>query len=557
MFYMTMNNKIHTLNIADNISRTAAIKLIKETLSEHSGVILVDVVEVRFPLHRDFFLVLAKKFPRDRLRLRLPNEKSFHLAESLGFEAEIIGEKMSFEKSFSDANIATHNMSMKEYFFYELRRGVAWLRHAISYRFKRANNLPHYKKNNWHTMLIISGLLTSMALLLFIFHFAISKTIISISPVVTVKPTTVNITYRSENFTGGFLDESRARIAKLKQLEIPTEVTEKFRVETIDPESVMNAQGTLTIYNELTTQQELRPQTRFVTADGIVYRTTDWIKIPPTRSINDVTQMGVVEVDVIADTRDESEKIVGTRGNIPAGTDLTIPGLKFNRENIYAKAKSDFVGGEDPKVHIVSKEELERFEKILMEKIKKHAREEVQKFLDAEKEKTGQDFSMLIADVIKIENVEFAIISGQKVGDVADHIDMRATSTVKAIVFDKKATINFLTQAFRDNLLKGTNKELSLHPETLRVSNLVSRNADDTEIKMTVEMNTATVFDFENPVSEGIRQLKVKIAGDSSEAALKKLEEETQIQDATIKNYPFWVGNVTSNVENIEFVIKK
>ena len=121
----------------------------------------------------------------------------------------------------------------------------------------------------------------------------------------------------------------------------------------------------------MTVPQELRPNTRFVTADGLVFRTNDWVKIPQSRSLNGITEIGLVETEVTADVNDESGKITGARGNIAAGTDLSIPGLKFNRDRVYAKAKTEFFGGADPNVYVLTKEELASFEKTLKERLEK------------------------------------------------------------------------------------------------------------------------------------------------------------------------------------------
>lgn len=550
---MIMNN-IFTLSIPDNISRMAAIALIRDALSENSGVIMVDLSQVRFPLLRDFFLVMVRKFPKDRLHLVLPTEQSVTLAQSLGLEAELFSQKSS--SAHTQESVTTHNMSMMEYLWYEIRRGGNWIkRHTLDFK-KQGNNTLYYKKNSLHTTLIVSGLIASVALLLFIFHFAISKTIITITPVITVRPTTANITYRSENFTGSVL-EAKTRVALLKKMEFTSEVSQKFKVEAIDPASAMNARGTITIYNELTVPQELKPTTRFVTADGVVYRSLDWIKLPATRTLNGITEMGVTEAEVEADIQDGNGNIIGARGNIPTGTDLKIPGLKFNQEKIYAKAKINFEGGENPKTHILTKEEVAKFESVLAEHLKKQARNNIQTKLDEEKQKTGKDFAMLIADAITVENMQFSIVSGQNIGDATDEVEMKGTAIVKATVFDRKTSIDYLTQIFRANLLSTSNKEYGIQPETLRVSNVVSRSEDGNEIKMTLEMNTATVYDFENPTNEAIRQLKIKIAGDDKKSAFRKLHEETQVEEVEMKNYPFWVSDVTSNVENIDFVIKK
>ena len=63
------------------------------------------------------------------------------------------------------------------------------------------------------------------------------------------------------------------------------------------------------------------------------------MNIPGAKQDNGITQIGTVEADLIADPSDEAGKIIGSRGNIPIDTLLSIPGLKFNRDKVYAKAK--------------------------------------------------------------------------------------------------------------------------------------------------------------------------------------------------------------------------
>ena len=122
--------------------------------------------------------------------------------------------------------------------------------------------------------------------------------------------------------------------------------------------------------------------------------------------------------------------------------------------------------------------------------------------------------------------ISYEIASGHKVGDVTDEIELKARANVTATVFDRKATINFLTEKFRENLLRGTNKERAIHPDTLRVSNVISRTEDDSEIKATLEMNASTVYDFENASNELTRRLKIIIAGTSEKDALDHLINE-------------------------------
>ncbi len=80
----------------------------------------------------------------------------------------------------------------------------------------------------------------------------------------------------------------------------------RFQLETVDPNSTTNARGTITIYNETTTAQTLKPQTRFVTLDGIVFRSVNWVNVPSAKSLNGITEMGTIDVDIVADVRDEA-----------------------------------------------------------------------------------------------------------------------------------------------------------------------------------------------------------------------------------------------------------
>lgn len=548
-------NNYHTITISEEISRTAAIKLIKSAIADQSAVVMVDLLDASFPLHRDFFLVLSKKFPKDRFILRVKTEKIAELARSLGIQAEIAWLQAEFERMHTGENLAKQNMSMFEYFLYEIRRGWLWLKFVIFERKNPDAKLPQYKKNNMQMFLIIVGLITSLVLLLFIFNFAISKSIVTISPQVSVRPVSANILYRLEGMTGSVLEQKN--VLRLRKMEIPVEITSKFTVTSIDPASSKNAIGIITIYNELTTEQELRPQTRFVTNDGLVYRSEGWVKVPATRALNGVTEIGMTELQVVADINDESGKLMGDRGNIAQWTNLIIPGLKFNRDKVYAKAKENFLGGENPSVHVLTEEELKTFKDNLNEKIKKEWEGKITQALNEQKAKNGEEFALMIPDTVKMSDTAFELISGQNIGDKVDEVEIKAKATVYATVMDRKATIEHLTNIFHDNLLRGTNKELGIHPDTLRVSNIVSRSEDGNEIKATLEMNTSTVYDFENATNELTKRLKTIIAGNSKKEAIDRLINEWQIKEAHIQNTPFWVQNVSNNPDNIEFVIKK
>jgi hypothetical protein len=150
-----------------------------------------------------------------------------------------------------------------------------------------------------------------------------------------------------------------------------------------------------------------------------------------------------------------------------------------------------------------------------------------------------------------------AIASGQKIGDLANEIEMKGSLTVTALVYNKKAVVEYLTNLFHERLLRGTDKELAIHPDTLRMTNVISRAEDGSSIKATIEMNTTITYDLENASNELTRRMKITIAGLTKKEAIDRLINEGHVREVEIHFSPFWLTRVSSNLDNIEFIIKK
>jgi hypothetical protein len=117
-------------------------------------------------------------------------------------------------------------------------------------------------------------------------------------------------------------------------------------------------------------EQVFRPNTRFVTPEGLVFRSSEWIKIPPTRTQSGETIIGRTSATLLADGYDTKGELIGEKGNIKEGTTLDMPGLKFNRDKIYAKAVAGFTGGQNPTLKILTEAEQARFITLLSERLK-------------------------------------------------------------------------------------------------------------------------------------------------------------------------------------------
>lgn len=550
----TTMNKKHTIKIPANLSQVAALNLIASEYKTHHGMLSIDFSLAGFRITRDFLFVLIKRFHSDSLVLLFAHDYEVTMAQSIGLQAELCDEgDDEFKKQFEQRDILAHNLSMLEYLLYEIRRWWAYILFFFSKKGIKKERIIHIHKSSPNLFLMISGLIVSVTLLLFIFHFAVSKTFVHITPQITVRPISANVIY---SISSGSILEGK-NVFPLKYLTIPVEYTMQFTLDTVDPNSTANSEWIATIYNELNTEQALKPFTRLVTDNGEVFRTKSWVNVPPSRSQSGITEMWSIDVELVADPNDEAWRVIWSRGNIPKGTNLSIPGLKFNRDKVYAKTKDDFTGGSDPRVHVVTETEVAKFKGILHEQLLRVARTELQTKLDGNKKDSWEDYSLLMGDGVSFTWETIDISSGQKYGDVANEISLRWRVSVTAMIYDRAATITYLTEVFRESLLHGTDKELAIHPDTLHMTNIVSRAEDGSRIKVTMEMNASITYDFENVANELTRHMKVLIAGLSQKDAVDRLLNDGHVKEVTIDFSPFWIRQVSSNIDNVEFIIKR
>jgi hypothetical protein len=546
-------NNTHKLIIWKDLNQIEALRRIKKEKDKVSGILLIDFTQASFPLTRDVFFVLSERFHKDDIHIVVADEQDRILARTFWFYVELAWVNAEFQASYGEKNIVTHNLSMWEYFVYEIRRWRSYISFLLFEKLFRKQKIFYAKKTSPHFFLIITGLIVSVTLLLFIFHFAISKTTIYITPQIAVRPVSANIIYSS---TSGSIFQWK-NVLTLKTLSVPVENEMKFSLSVVDTNSTGNSEWTITIYNELTIDQALKPLTRLVTDNGEVFRIKEWINVPGSRTINGVTEIWTVEANVVADGNDESGRIIGVRWNIKRWTDLIIPGLKFNRDKVYAKAKVDFTGGIDPKLFIVTEDEINKFKSIAREQLYRIARKNLQETLDKNKQAIWEDYALLVGEWITYTGEVIAMTSPYKFWDSANEVSIKWVVQVQALIYDRKATIDYLTKIFEESLLRWTDKFIAIHADTLRVTNIVSHAEDYSRVKATMEMTASTTYDFENATNELTRHMKILIAWLDKKEAVSRLINNWHVKEIEIVFSPFWLHTVSSNIDNIEFVIRK
>lgn len=513
-------------------------------------------IEVEDNIHLTNYLnlkLLLHRFPMKRFSFITNNTELKRLGEPLGIRFFQKSNDIEFEKEYVKNHILRHNFTALEYTRYEINKIFS----RFVFLFKKKTHIYKNKKRGQDSQLffLIIGLTISLSLLVFIFYFAVSKTYVTISPELDVKTISRNMIFTQKE--ASVLDSKNTVNVRPINLEIPMEYT--FNVTAIDEMSTQNAQGTVDIYNELSQEQIFRPATRFITEDGLVFKTDDWLKIPPTKVSSGVTVMGKVTTTLIADAYDTNGGIIGVRGNIPEGATLTIPGLKFNRDKIYARTISPFIGGINPKIHVLTDKEVASFKEILIEKLKSKALETLKLNIKKNNTENGENYDILpINENIIYTLGDINLMKWAKIGDKNEEVTLSGKVKISTYVYDRNATLFYLKTILNESLLFGTEKLIGVNDDSLRITNIISKNTSSLfSMKATTELDSTISYNFEDVSNNLTKKLKNLIVNTSVKEATSLLLNDNNIASVKIAFSPFWLTQVSSNPDNIEFIIQK
>ena len=81
-----MNNNKNILKIPKTALQTSVLSLIKSEQKKHTGILYIDLTEVSFPLSRDFFFVLSKRFHADEIMIIVSEASELAMAKSIGIQ---------------------------------------------------------------------------------------------------------------------------------------------------------------------------------------------------------------------------------------------------------------------------------------------------------------------------------------------------------------------------------------------------------------------------------------------------------------------------------------
>lgn len=317
-----------------------------------------------------------------------------------------------------------------------------------------------------------------------------------------------------------------------------------------------NASGKLTIINTVATEWPLIPQTRFQTKEGIVFRISDYVTVPPATNAGP----GKIEAFVVADPVDANGLVVGENGNIPPSR-FFLPGLRGDSQSkLYAESYESMKGGVTDFISYITNEDIEASKNKLRDELMKGGLNEL-KAAVAEKNRMTEDTN---ADYILLEGENSVKVSEPAITVPPDlenkevkSFSISGEATTSGVYYDRKEMSEMLKKELM--LKKSPQKELVRVNEDSVTYRIFERDVNTGKVKVTANIKGIEQYEI-NPDKENgarlLKKIKDHILGKNVKEAEAYIQNLPEINKVEIKSWPMWAPVIPSIPDNIKFEIR-
>lgn len=206
------------------------------------------------------------------------------------------------------------------------------------FNIKKFHILLMTKKTRWSLMIMALEAIGLVSLAFFFYLFVVPSTTITLYPSLQTERFVYNVRYYPFSDTQFPLTTNQLSVPYYTWRVTLTYSTQFALDDFLTIQTP--AQGTVRFLNTTAQAIPLRANTQLVTDEGLVYRTREFVTLPPAVGWN--AWMAVAAV--VADARDVNNAIIGARGNIGINHRLYIRRLtqSYYTKEIYALAVTDF-----------------------------------------------------------------------------------------------------------------------------------------------------------------------------------------------------------------------
>ncbi len=296
------------------------------------------------------------------------------------------------------------------------------------------------------------------------------------------------------------------------------------------------AEGTIRVFNKHSfSPQSFIPRTRFISAEGKVFRTPTRITIPGKSRERGKIIPGHIDVRVVADVPGEGHNIGTSTFSIPGlvGTPLFV--------NFYAESFESMTGGFSREMIQVTEQDLEKAKNILSERAKKESRA----FFE-NKIKTKEQMGFVFFDqAIQTEIIE--TFSLAKPGMEMENFNFQVKVESKTLIFKEQNLKDFAIEFIKTQIPETK----QIHQPSLRIDySLTDFDLDQGKMSLALEA-AAKIYPYIN-----ILILENTVKGKSLYETKDFLEAKPDIIRASPKFWPFWVDRAPEDLDKIEIKLR-
>lgn len=355
--------------------------------------------------------------------------------------------------------------------------------------------------------------------------FSLGKAEIEIRPKIELADFEKEVTLGAD-FTGSLESWIKENTLPAKIIEEERTLEKNFSA-TGETAVERRAQGTIRVYNEYSANSQIFVEnTRFVSADGKLFRSTEKTIVPGQRYEGGKLKAGFVDVRVTAAEFGEEYNIEPTTFSIPGllGTEMYT--------SFYAKSFSSMQEGFKGRAPQVTEGDIKRSQESLKNEVFEQSLNALQK-----KWPYG---SLNNNELVSREILEESC--GARPQDTVESFSCTIKIHTKALVFKKEDFEKFAANILSSIIQEG--KEIKEGALDLTYS-VIDKNLETGWAKI----NLVAIAQVYSPPDDNL--LKRATAGKTENEVRILLESQPNIEDSTVKFWPFWLNKVPNDLEKI------
>ena len=474
--------------------------------------------------------------------------------------AKKIGKKLWIKYTLIKyTDLLEHNYSFSEYLKFLVKNYGREIKGIFKKKKLEELYSPYFqnkKEQKTKIWIFFITLLVSIALFIFVFYFAVNKTSVYITPDITVRTAAKNLTFEYQQEESAFQDENVIPLQEITKL---VTLNETFWTSWIDEESVIRASWEVTFYNKLPEKVRLRSNTRLQSDSGIIYTTQGSVDIPA--SFTDGSWKLILwekTSQIIAKLYDDENNFIWVRWNTWTGQLLMLPGLKTDQDKIYAYTTGIIDWWTNSYEKILWKDDIKNAKIILEWKLQDYALTQAKKEITDNNNNNNVTYKILdVDDIIQWSNLGISWDEELKIWSKIKSFELSGTIKITTYIYNSELVLNHLKSTLKDSLLSEVEDLRYIDENSMRVALVINRQENPLKIKASSEIQSSFTHNFLNKKNTYVEKLKFTIAWMNKEEAKKVLLNNSKISNVEIETRPFFMKNISSIPNNIEFIVEE